>query len=476
MTGTAKKDKMLICPCKKDNTKRCLALLVIGETAMFQTYEDALHWIHSRLRVGIKPGLKRMEWMLEKLNHPESKLTCVHIGGTNGKGSTVTYLRSILENAGYETGTFTSPYIEQFNERISINGQPITDDEMVKLANVIYPLSVQLEETELGGPSEFEIITAMAIYYFAEVLPVDIVIFEVGLGGRFDSTNVILPLLEIITNIGLDHVQFLGNTHKEIAFEKAGIIKKGTRLISAAEQRDAQEVILNRANDLEVPVFLLDRDFRLIDHLSIPTGESFTWADDKIILSNLQISMFGKHQTKNAALAVKAALILEKEHHFVIEESHIREGLKNAYWPGRFEILSQKPLIVIDGAHNEEGVNALAEELNKRFFSIKKRIIFSALADKKLDKMIAKMDAVANKITFVTFDYPRASKGKDLFQLSNNKNKHYNGDWKNAIQEDFQSLNSDEMLVITGSLYFISVVKPFIVDMISSQGHMKMEE
>ena len=145
---------------------------MLGETTtMFQTYDEALHWIHSRLRTGIKPGLKRMEWMLEKLNHPEKKLTSVHIGGTNGKGSTVTYLRSILEKAGYSTGTFTSPYIEQFNERISVNGVPISDEDLVKVANVIYPLSIQLEDTELEGPSEFEIITAMAIYYFAEIHP-----------------------------------------------------------------------------------------------------------------------------------------------------------------------------------------------------------------------------------------------------------------------------------------------------------------
>ncbi|WP_338470414.1 folylpolyglutamate synthase/dihydrofolate synthase family protein [Niallia sp. XMNu-256] len=429
---------------------------------MFQTYDEALHWIHSRLRAGIKPGLKRMEWMLEKLNHPENKLTCVHIGGTNGKGSTVTYLRSILESAGYQTGTFTSPYIEQFNERISVNGQPIPDEDIIKLVNVIYPLSLELEETELGGPSEFEIITAMAIYYFAELHPVDIAIFEVGLGGRFDSTNVIKPLLEVITNIGLDHVQFLGDTYKEIAFEKAGIIKKGTSLVTAVDQPDAQDVILSRARELEVPAFLLDRDIHIQDHVSVPTGESFTWKDAETTLANLEISMFGKHQTKNAALAVKAAHILGKKHDFNMEEGQIREGLKSAYWPGRFEVLSQEPFVVIDGAHNEEGVNALVDELNHRYPSKKKNIIFSALADKSLDKMIHKLDEVADKLTFVTFEYPRASKVEDLYQLSKNKNKHHNADWKQAITEELQSLNSDEIFVVTGSLYFISEVKPFI--------------
>ena len=193
------------------------------------------------------------------------------------------------------------------------------------------------------------------------------VIFEVGMGGRFDSTNVIHPLLEIITNIGLDHVQFLGDTYKDIAFEKAGIIKKGTSLITAVDQQDAQDVILSRASELDVPAFLLERDIILSNHVSIPTGETFTYKDDQSTLSDIQISMFGRHQTKNAALAIKAALLLGTKHGLNISENHIREGLKNAYWPGRFEILSHQPLIVIDGAHNEEGVNALVEELNKRY-------------------------------------------------------------------------------------------------------------
>src|SRR4051812_11027369 len=165
-----------------------------GVSRMFTTYKQALEWIHGRLRLGIKPGLKRMEWMMDKLDHPETKMKTVHIGGTNGKGSTVTFLRSILEAGGYSVGTFTSPYIEQFNERISVNGKAITDEELLQLANIIRPLADELEETELGGPTEFEVITAMAFYYFATMNKVDIVIFEVGLGGRFDSTNIIQPL------------------------------------------------------------------------------------------------------------------------------------------------------------------------------------------------------------------------------------------------------------------------------------------
>ncbi|KAA9023146.1 bifunctional folylpolyglutamate synthase/dihydrofolate synthase [Niallia endozanthoxylica] len=429
---------------------------------MFQTYEEALHWIHSRLRLGIKPGLMRMEWMMEKLNHPERRIKCIHIGGTNGKGSTVTYLRSILEHAGFQTGTFTSPYIEQFNERISLNGAPIADEEVVELANRIYPLSVELEATELGGPSEFEIITAMAIYYFAEVHPVDIVIFEVGLGGRFDSTNVIHPLLSIITNIGLDHTQFLGNSYEEIAFEKAGIIKKEKSIISAVKQPEAREVIVKRARELEAPIYLLNEDFSIKDHKSVESGEVFSWQCKNLELKDAAITMFGKHQTENAALAIMAANLLEQEHGIQIQEKDIREGLKAAFWPGRFEMVKQNPVLILDGAHNEEGITALTNELTKRYHDKKIKIIFSALADKKLDKMIEKLDKTANEITFVSFDYPRASTTEALYSLSSSKKKYMQDDWKDAITNEYMLLDENEILVVTGSLYFISQVRHFL--------------
>ena len=410
----------------------------VGGTTMFETYEEALHWIHSRLRLGIKPGLMRMEWMLEKLDHPERKVKFVHIGGTNGKGSTVTYLRSILESAGYETGTFTSPYIERFNERIGLNGSPITDEEIILLANVIYPLSVELENTELGGPSEFEIITAMAIYYFAEVHPVDVAVFEVGLGGRFDSTNVIQPLLSIITNIGLDHTQFLGSTHSEIAFEKAGIIKQDTSIISAVKQQEAQEVIVNKAKEMQAPLYFLNKEFNIVDHVSIESGETFTLQSNVQTLKDLTISMFGQHQTENAALAVMAAILLAKDHSYSIEEHHIRKGLQDAHWPGRFEMVSQNPILILDGAHNEEGVTALTAELAKRYHDKKIKIIFTALADKKLDEMIHLLDGVADEITFVSFDYPRATPVQDLFDLSGSEHKKMHDDWKQLLTTEYE--------------------------------------
>ncbi|KAB2338730.1 bifunctional folylpolyglutamate synthase/dihydrofolate synthase [Cytobacillus depressus] len=430
---------------------------------MFTTYEEAVSWIHSRLRLGVKPGLKRMEWMMEKLNHPDRRMKSVHIGGTNGKGSTVTYLRSILQEAGYAVGTFTSPYFEQFNERISLNGVPISDEEIVRLANDIYPLAVELEKTDLGGPTEFEIITAMAFQYFGNVNPVDIVLFEVGLGGRFDSTNIVLPILSIITNIGLDHTGILGDTHAAIAFEKAGIIKPGISIVTAVKQEEAINVIKEKAAEMKSPIYLLGEQMAIKAHHSTEKGEVFTLKSPYKEWDNLEISMAGKHQTENAALAVMAAEVLNKFYAFLIEDEHIYTGFQKAYWPGRFEIISLKPTIVIDGAHNEEGISALVSELNNRYKNNKISLIFTALADKKLDKMIMKLDAIADKITFVEFNYPRAAQAESLFDMSKNSNKTFNKDWKSAIEENISAQKEDEVLVITGSLYFLSEMKPYLM-------------
>lgn len=436
---------------------------------MFTTYKEALDWIHARLRLGIKPGLKRMEYMMERLGHPESKMKTIHIGGTNGKGSTVTFLRSILEASGYSVGTFTSPYIEQFNERISVNGKPIHDDELVELTNIIRPLADELEKTELGGPTEFEVITAMSFYYFANVKQVDMVIYEVGLGGRFDSTNIIYPLASVITNIGLDHTNILGHTYAEIAFEKAGIIKQGVPIFTAAKQAAAQNVIKEQAENKKAPLFRLNQEFSIFNHYSVERGEVFSLDCEFQSFTGLETSMLGKHQTENAALAVMTAQYLNVSGSFVITEEAVRKGLKTAYWPGRLEIVSENPLIILDGAHNDEGISALVQELTNRYTDKSIHIIFAALKDKKLEQMIHQLDQVADKITFVSFDFPRAAEAEDLLKISQSEQKLAVDDWKTYINEEIQTADINGLLLITGSLYFISEAKTNLYEFLKNK-------
>ncbi|ASS86722.1 bifunctional folylpolyglutamate synthase/dihydrofolate synthase [Geobacillus lituanicus] len=429
---------------------------------MVRTYEEAVAWIHGRLRLGMKPGLKRMEWMMEQLGHPERRVRAVHIGGTNGKGSTVAYLRSILQAAGYSVGTFTSPYVEQFNERISINGEPISDQEIVELVRVIQPLADELEQTEFGGPTEFEVITAMMLYYFGKQNIQDIVLVEVGLGGRLDSTNIIYPLVSVITNVSYDHMNILGDTLGQIAAEKAGIIKSGVPLVTAVKEPEAWEVIAKTAAERKAKTYRLGVDFTVTDWKTIAEGEQFSLATPFAEYRDLRIQMPGAHQVENAAVAVMAAELLRLGYSFLIDPEHIADGLATAAWPGRFERVSDSPLIILDGAHNEAGIRALVETVRAHYPDKRVHVLFAALTDKPLERMIQLLDELADTITFTTFDFPRAAAAEDLAALSSHPHKAVVGDWAAWINGKKKEAGSDDLLLITGSLYFISEARKLL--------------
>ncbi|WP_046178654.1 bifunctional folylpolyglutamate synthase/dihydrofolate synthase [Domibacillus tundrae] len=421
-------------------------------------YEEALAWIHGRLRTGIKPGLERMNYMMERLDHPERRLKAVHIGGTNGKGSTTAMLRSILTEAGFETGTFTSPYIEQFNERISVNGTPISDEEITILAGKIKMIADEMEGMEIGGPSEFEIITAMAFYYFAYVHPVDIVLFEVGLGGRLDSTNIVHPVLSIITTIGMDHLQFLGDTIEEIASEKAGIIKSGVPVLTAVHQPEALAVIAKTAKEKKAALYQYGRDFTGVWTASTKKGEQFDFTSAYRTRSSLQTGLAGLHQVQNAATAVMAADFLRVYYSFLIEDKHVENGLQKAVWPGRFETLSESPLIIADGAHNEEGVTALVKTIGQRFPDKNITVLFAAMKDKPLDRMIAMLKETADHLYLAPFNFPRAAR-VEHYERFTSETVQIVQSYQSMIQSFQQNASKQDVLIITGSLYFISNVK-----------------
>lgn len=334
---------------------------------MIHTYEEAIGWIHSRLKFGIKPGLERMRWMLEELGNPERHIKCVHLAGTNGKGSTLTYMRYMLEDAKYKVGTFTSPYIETFNERISVNGTPIADEEITELVKMVKPVVEKLDETDLGEATEFEIITVMAICYFGKVNFCDVVLFETGLGGRFDSTNVIHPVLTIITNIGHDHMHILGNTLGEIAYEKAGIIKSGVPVITGVQDEEALQVIQKVAKENRANLYEMGNHFTALHKQSSENGEQFDFTCPFASFEDVRIAMKGSHQVGNAALALMAVMYVKTYLSFLIEEEEIRTGLQEAYWVGRFEKLQSNPDIIIDGAHNPEGIESLVKTVESHY-------------------------------------------------------------------------------------------------------------
>jgi dihydrofolate synthase/folylpolyglutamate synthase len=435
-----------------------------GQKRMISTYDEARSWIHGRLQFGIKPGLERMSWMLEKLGSPHKHLKAIHIAGTNGKGSTLSYLREMLCAGGYTVGTFTSPYIETFNERISVNGKPIRDEELVHLVNEVKDVVESLNETNFGEATEFEVITVMAFYYFGKVNKQDFVIFETGLGGRLDSTNVVNPIATIITNIGFDHMNILGSTIEEIAGEKAGIIKRNIPLFTAVEQKGALDVIQQKAKVEHAPVYMLERDFCTSSLEAEESSERFQFSGFDIVLSNVKLSMLGAHQVKNAALALAALLYLKQAGLLNIEVNKIYEGLKRTAWLGRFEQISQNPLIFLDGAHNIQGIESLVSTVKRHYKEYNVHVVFSCLKDKEATELVTRLEEIATSIIFTTFDFPRADNPEHVAAVSQHSSKVIEMDFKKAIEKGKQNLTKEkDLLLITGSLYFISEVRNYLL-------------
>ncbi|MCO7175523.1 bifunctional folylpolyglutamate synthase/dihydrofolate synthase [Sporolactobacillus kofuensis] len=427
---------------------------------MFETIDETLQWIHGLIPHGIKPGTKRMEWMLTKLGNPEKTMRTIHVGGTNGKGSTVCYLWHIFEAAGFKVGTYISPYITTFNERMMVNGTPISNDDLVRAANSVYPLTLAVDqETDLGTPTEFEVVTMISFVYFGQLNPCDLVIYEVGLGGRLDSTNVIHPLVSVITNVAMDHMKLLGNTISEIAFEKAGIIKEGVGIVTSAEHPDALQVIRGKAEEKKAKLFVLGQEFQVHAHGHDEQGEHFDFESTIFTRSDLTIHMKGEHQLKNAAAALMAVGYLKNYCGIEVDDQAIQTGLEHAAWPGRFERMLKKPLVIIDGAHNVQGTEALVNTV-KRYYSGKKiHLLYAALQDKEYVKMIRLIETVVHDVTLTTFDYPRAASSDLLYAASLHKLKSNQANWKSALHQLMQQTNEDEMLLVCGSLYFIAVVR-----------------
>ncbi|MCD8823625.1 bifunctional folylpolyglutamate synthase/dihydrofolate synthase [Mammaliicoccus sciuri] len=418
-------------------------------------YLDSLHWIHERTKFGIKPGVKRMKWMLDKLGNPEEKIQAVHVVGTNGKGSTVSYLREALVANKYKIGTFTSPFIVTFNERISINGTPITDDELVELVQIVKPISERLEsETDLGPATEFEIITLMMFVYFGTVHPVNFVIIEAGLGALNDSTNVFQPIMTVLTSIGLDHTNILGDTYMDIAREKAGVIKPSVPLVYAIKPKDAlhfvREVVEKNYNKgLE-----LDRDFHVLSD-----NTEFTYRYGSYELENIQLKMIGQHQHENAALAITTLIEMYQRGMIQLNFNTMIEAIEHTTWSGRIEKVQEQPLILIDGAHNKESIDALVDTL-KQYYSDKKiDVLFAAIDGKPIGKMMNSIEEIANRFYVTTFDFPKALPIDAVYDYLEHHHIEKVQDYPQFIEK-----YDGELLVVTGSLYFISEVRKLFKD------------
>jgi len=417
-------------------------------------YNEALKYIEGTLKFGSILGLERIGTLLDLLGNPEKKLKFVHVAGTNGKGSTVAFLSSILIEAGYRVGMYTSPGLHRFNDRIRVNNHDIADESLAEITGVVKEKIDWMISENMESPTEFEIVTAIAFLYYLE-MNCDIVVLEVGLGGRLDSTNIIpAPLVSIITTIDYDHMDILGNTLAEIAHEKAGILKRGTELVLYPQQNEADKVITKTVEELEIKVHKVS--FENIEILAHDEYKQSFKKEGEVYT----IGILGEHQIKNAATAMEAVKILRRKG-FIIDDNQLKNGLSTARWPGRFEILSHKPLYVADGAHNLQGVEVLAENLRKYFAG--KRIIFimGVLRDKKYEEMVNKVLPLADFFIAVTPDNTRALKAEELKEvIVKSGGKCIVADSvSDAIKLALDKAGDDKVICSFGSLYYISEVR-----------------
>lgn len=413
-------------------------------------YLESLYWIHERYKFGIKPGVKRMEWMLDKLDNPQHKIKGIHVVGTNGKGSTVSYLKDALIANHYEVGTFTSPYIETFNERISLNGQPISDEEIVQLVEIVKPVSEQLEvETDLGTATEFEIITMMMFVYFGAVHPVDFVIVEAGLGAKNDSTNVFTPVMSILTSIGLDHTNIIGDTYIDIAKEKAGVIKVGVPLVYAVKNEDAQEYINSVVAEKHIKGIKLDRDIQIVQK-----GDEFTFRYKSYELEAIELKMIGTHQQENAALAIATLLEMYDRGMLLLDFNKMIHAIEDTTWTGRIEKIQEHPTIILDGAHNLESIEVLVDTMKSHYAGHKIDVLFSAIDGKPIGRMLKSLEEISEHFYVTSFDFPKALPLDTLYE-------HVEHDKRIKVKDytDFIRNYEGDVLLVTGSLYFISAVK-----------------
>lgn len=419
-------------------------------------YDEAKKYIDDSNRFGSVLGLDRIKYLLKLLGNPQDNLKIIHVAGTNGKGSTCSFINSVLIKNNYNVGLYTSPYLEEFEERIRFNNENIKKEELAKIITIIKSkIDIMLQEG-FSSPTEFEIVTAMAFYYY-NMKKVDFLVLEVGLGGRFDATNIIkTPLISVITPIGIDHVAILGDNISKIAYEKAGIIKDNGITIIHPQELDAYKIIKDVCNKKNNKLIEIDNKNIQIKSLN-NKGQSFFYKDNFKIENNLEIKMLGKHQIKNAILAFECINILKNYYHFKFKNNLIKQGLKEAFWPGRAELIDSN--ILLDGAHNLHGAKALKSILDDYFKDYKIKLVIGMLKDKDVKEVINLFLPIVAKIITTKPLSNRALTSKELKDIILNIDKDKKviaiDEIKLAIIEAIEDIKEDEILIIAGSLYLV---------------------
>lgn len=422
---------------------------------------DTLKYLEELRVLGSNYGLERTERLLELLGNPHKKLKLIHIAGTNGKGSTSAILGKILIEHGYKVGFFNSPHLEEIEETIRINDENIKEEDFISLINEIKPFVNQVVKEGFNHPTEFEVLTCIMFLYLYRQ-NVDFGIIEVGLGGRLDSTNVLTPILSVITSISLDHTNILGNTIEEIAIEKVGIIKKNIPIITYMQKDEVMKVITEKAIKMNSNLIIVNsNNYKLleIDRDIIINQKVLVHYRGKDEILNL--SLLGKHQIINLSLAIEAVKELENLNYIDLDIRKIKLAVKKVEWKGRLEILSQNPYIVIDGAHNVAGIKYLKNNIDEYFKYKNLYLILGILADKEVEKMVEEITPLAKEVYTVTSNSIRAKNSQDLRDIVKNYNENCLAfeDYEEAARYAINKANKEDLILASGSLYMIGKIR-----------------
>jgi dihydrofolate synthase/folylpolyglutamate synthase len=425
-------------------------------------YQEALDYLANLAKFGFNFGLGRIQELLKRLNNPHLALKVIHIGGTNGKGSTSAMLSAILQEGGYRVGAFTSPHLKSYTERYRINGAEISGEQVAVLLDELRPHLEAMVAEGFEHPTEFEVGTALAFLYFNRE-KVDFLVVEVGMGGAIDSTNVVKPLLSIITNVSMDHMDYLGHTIEEITLVKAGIIKPGAPVVTAA-RGEALGVIESVCLDKKSPLYVVGRDLSWQPAAWNLSGQEFSLRGRRKYYEKLFIPLLGRHQLVNAATAVAAAEVL-MDLGVSLNGDVVRLGLARTRWPGRMEIVSQKPLVIIDGAHNYDGARCLRQALEEYFPGRSIVMVIGMLGDKERALVAAELAGVARAVVVTRPDNPRANNWRELAEEVRNYTSevYLLEDTGEAVRKALALAGPEEVILVTGSLYMVGGAREVIL-------------
>ncbi|HEW7810483.1 folylpolyglutamate synthase/dihydrofolate synthase family protein [Streptococcus pneumoniae] len=419
-------------------------------------------------------GLERMVELLALRGNPHLKLKVIHIGGTNGKGSTIAFLKNMLEKLGLRVGVFSSPYLIHYTDQISINEESIPEARLEALMVDYQSLLEGEASAYLQGTTEFEIITALAYDYFASE-QVDVAIMEVGMGGLLDSTNVCQPILTGITTIGLDHVALLGDTLEAIAEQKAGIIKQGMPLVTGRIAPEALAVIDRIAEGKDAPRLAYGTDYQVRHQESVVTGEVFDYTS-AVRQGRFQTSLLGLYQIENAGMAIALLdTFCQEDGRELASNDFLGQALEETSWPGRLEIVSRDPLMILDGAHNPHAIKALLVTLQERFADYHKEILFTCIKTKALEDMLDLLGAMPDtELTLTHFADSRATDESVLKEAAKSRNLSYQ-DWHDFLDQNLTDKKEEKQTVriVTGSLYFLSQVRAYLMERKNENGYTK---